>query len=240
MPYVLVDKFPGQGEWSRSWEHDTLTYYPLSCPEDAEQSPWHFAPDEESGKPVERATLIYAHADDETIFAGGLLLAHPEWEWTLLRMTGNNDATREQEHADAIEMYRAEGVNIMQTHCFDGLDEWLTWLGRAHWSMAVARMRGNPDVVFTHGMRGEYGHPHHIALHHIVHTLYDNVWYFFHPSGMQHEPQLLMGRVNVVPTDERKRKIMETAYKGQWPMLSTAAPELVAAQFSGLPEYFTR
>jgi hypothetical protein len=49
-----------------------------------------------------------------------------------------------------------------------------------------------------------------------------------------------MGRVHVVPTDERKKRIMTTAYPTQWEGLNNGAPELVAAQFSGKPEYFTR
>jgi len=219
--------------------YQTDAYNVLNDPEAAKASPWHFAPDDEWGKPVESATLIYAHPDDETIFAGGLLLAYPEWNWTLLRMVGANDQKRERDHEKALDLYRAEGVNI-QAHCFNGVDEWLNWIGRVHWSMALAKVRGATDVVFTHGYRGEYGHPHHTALHHIVNTLYDNVWHFFHPSGREQEPQLLMGRVNVIPTDERKRRIMESAYPEMLVALTNADPGLVEAQFSGKPEYFTR
>lgn len=239
MPYVLVDHFPDEGTWTRTWEHDTLTFHPTNNPDDAKESPWHFAPDEERGRPVESATLIYAHPDDETIFAGGLMLAHPDWKWTLLRMTGGNDPAREKSHARALDLYRKEGLNI-QAHCFNGTDEWLNWIGRAHWAAALAQTRGKADVVFTHGFRGEYGHPHHIALHHIVHTLYDNVWNFFHPSHRPEEPQLLMGRVNVVPTDARKLAIMEDAYGEMLVALTNGDPKLVEAQFTGLPEYFTR
>jgi LmbE family N-acetylglucosaminyl deacetylase len=214
--YMLTEKRP----------HGTSAFHLTAETEEElrEVSPWHFDPEKEWGKPVERATIIYAHADDETIFAGGLMLAFPEWQWTLLRMTGNNDAAREREHERAVEMFKAEGVNIVEAHCFNGVDEWLPWIGRVHWSMALAKARGNPDVVFTHGFRGEYGHPHHTALHHIVNTLYDNVWHFFHPSGLEHEPQLLMGRVHVVPTDERKKRIMTTAYPTQWEASTTARP----------------
>jgi LmbE family N-acetylglucosaminyl deacetylase len=239
MAYVLVDEFPGEEPWTRTWEHDTLTFTPTTSPDDAKDSPWHFAPDEEWGRPVERATLIYAHPDDETIFAGGLMLAYPEWEWTLLRMTGANDPEREENHAHALDLFRAEGVNV-KAHCFNGTDEWLNWIGRTQWAAALAQARGNPDVVFTHGLRGEYGHPHHIALHHIVNTLYDNVWHFFHPSHRPEEPQLLMGRVNIVPTDERKLRIMKQAYPHMFEALTNADPALVEAQFSGHPEYFTR
>jgi hypothetical protein len=104
------------------------------------------------------------------------MLAFPEWQWTLLRMTGNNDAAREREHERAVEMFKAEGVNIVEAHCFNGVDEWLPWIGRVHWSMALAKARGNPDVVFTHGFRGEYGHPHHIgAPPHRQHALRQRV-----------------------------------------------------------------
>lgn len=211
-------------------------YTPVSNPG---ASPWCHFPET---KPVERATIIYAHPDDETIFTAGLMLAYPEWEWTLIRFVGDADPAnaRETDHARAIELFRDAGVNIVTAVCVGAPDKDLDWTERTEWAASLARIHGRPDVVFTHGYRGEYGHPHHTAIHAIVHTLYDNVWDIFHPSDLPEEPQLVRGRVHVVPTDERKRAIMEQAYPDMLNALTNAAPELVRGQFSGTPEFYTR
>lgn len=213
-----------------------MTFHPTTFPYDAVESPW---------APVEQpdALLVYAHPDDEILFAGGLMLAYPDWRWSLVRCVhGGNE--RAVDHSRAVELLCRAGVNIRNTYCLYAGDDWVDAAERRDWYRMLAEAVGvcfpPPDVVFTHGFRGEYGHPHHIAVHHIVHTLFDNVWDFYNVCGRVNEPQLIRGRVHVVPTDERKLDIMRQAYPAMLEALGSADPDLVAAQLSGRPEYFTR
>jgi LmbE family N-acetylglucosaminyl deacetylase len=41
-----------------------------------------------------------------------------------------------------------------------------------------------PDLVVSHGQGGEYGHPHHVAVHNAVHRNFDEVWDFADEGGI--------------------------------------------------------
>jgi LmbE family N-acetylglucosaminyl deacetylase len=47
----------------------------------------------ENGKCV-RAALIVAHPDDETIWAGGTVLIHSDWHWTIVSLCRGSDTDR--------------------------------------------------------------------------------------------------------------------------------------------------
>lgn len=108
------------------------------------------------------ALILHAHPDDELLFAGQLMLSRPDWQWTTVSLTGG-------ERAD-----RYPGITLGHR------DEWriLTIPEFAQWRQSVADLALSPDVVFTHNLLGEYGHPHHMAVHRIAHELYANVWDF--------------------------------------------------------------
>jgi hypothetical protein len=183
-----------------------------------------------------KALLLVAHPDDETIFAGGLMLARNEWEWHVVCMTGVEE--RRAQFNRAMEAYRNCGVNIAYTRNHEFID-------RAHladrrlWLAALAKEDCSSwDIVLTHGARGEYGHHHHIWLNHIAHLLYENVWDFFNPGA----PVEQLGKTHTVsiPTDERKAGIFFGAYGDIALGLQRYAPYLTDAQMSGKPEYFTQ
>lgn len=210
-------------------------FHPVSNPADAATSPWHWV---EGRTP--KALLIYAHPDDETLFAAGLMLAYPEWEWSLTRFVhGGND--RAEDHATAIDLLIEEyGVNVWNTRCLYRDDEYLDAAAKRSWYEEASKLDLAPDVVFTHGFRGEYGHQHHTTVHLIAHLLWDNVWDFYNVRPDPNEPQLVRGRVHVVPTGPEKRQIMETAYPAMTEAIRQADPDLYDALLSGRPEFYTR
>ncbi|MBK8230302.1 MAG: glycosyltransferase [Candidatus Eisenbacteria bacterium] len=106
-------------------------------------------------------TLITAHPDDELLWAGGLILAHPWHRWRIVCATGSESDPR--------------GIELQSVAAHLGAE--LTLLGlpdRADVDLeALLAPQLNPmavegDLLLCHGAAGEYGHPHHRAVHRAV------------------------------------------------------------------------
>lgn len=207
-------------------------FHPVSDPADV--SLWHAV---EGRQP--KALLLYAHPDDEVLFAAGLMLSYPEWEWHLVRFVhGGNE--RAVDHATAVDLLVDHGVNVWYTRCLWRDDEYLDAAAKRSWYAKASGLDFDPDVVFTHGFRGEYGHQHHTVVHLIAHLLWDNVWDFYNVRADPNEPQLMRGRVHVVPTGPAKKEIMDEAYPAMVEAIRQADPDLYNALLTGKPEYYTR
>ncbi len=57
-----------------------------------------------------KCAVIVAHPDDETLWAGGTLLLHPDADWTIVTMCRKSDPDRAEKFFKAIEQYNARGV----------------------------------------------------------------------------------------------------------------------------------
>lgn len=183
-----------------------------------------------------KALLLVAHPDDEALFAGGLLLHYPEWEWHLVCMTGTEE--RRAQFNAAVEMYRREGTNIASVRNHEFEDR-LRMADRRLWLAALAKEDCTSwDIVFTHGARGEYGHHHHIWLNAIASLIYENVWDFLSPCWRV--KQLRKTLVHEVPTDARKAAIFRAAYGSIAEGLEKHAPWLTEYQLGGHREFFTQ
>lgn len=184
-----------------------------------------------------RALLLFAHPDDETLFAGGLMLRYPEWQWRLVCMTGIDERQEELDHA--VSLYRQAGVNIVSSLSAELPDRYKP-SDRAMWLREVQDQRSQweTDIVFTHGYRGEYGHHHHIWCNLAVHMIFDNVWDFLSPCWRV--KQLAKTIVREVPTTHEKRRLFETAYGRTAQGLFENAPWITDMQMNGWPEYFTQ
>lgn len=99
------------------------------------------------------AAIVVAHPDDETLWAGGLLLLHPEWNCRIITLCRGSDYDR------ALRFYR-----VLSRYCAAGemgdLDD-----GPAQMplnpKMVEATIldlldRQDFDILVTHGPRGEY------------------------------------------------------------------------------------
>lgn len=163
------------------------------------------------------AVVLVAHPDDELIFAGALMASKP-WDWTVVVLTGG------------------------RTHPGLSLgfgDEWRI-LHRTEyeaWKAAVAGLDLAPDLVVTHNAMGEYGHPHHMAVHQIAHELFGKVWDFYTPAPSSVGPQMQRETLWSVPADDGKRDRFEAAYPGVYAELAADKPEMIARAFQ--TEWFT-
>lgn len=114
--------------------------------------------------------VIVAHPDDETIFFGGLIQVYRRRPWKVICVTdGNADglgAKRRQEFEKATHTLRAHKAEM-----WDFPDKFEQ---RLNIDQLIARLSQESAVeVFTHGVLGEYGHPHHqdvsLAVHRTFH-----------------------------------------------------------------------
>ena len=110
-----------------------------------------------------KAVIIVAHPDDETIWAGGLVLSHPDWDWTVLSLCRAGDTDRRPKFFAVCERLGAHGIiydlddNPEPSPIEPGRDigqPILKALGETEW-----------DLCITHGKNGEYGHTRHKQVH---------------------------------------------------------------------------
>jgi hypothetical protein len=147
----------------------------------------------------EKAIIIVAHPDDETIWMGGTILMNPETEWTILSVCRASDLDREPKFQKVCALYGAQAI------IKDGEDK-----GRLDFLEAVKEAEGLIDeeihgryfdYVFTHGKNGEYGHEGHVVVREAVDNLIRGgiirpgaVFYFDYERNVEGlEPLMLPG-----------------------------------------------
>jgi LmbE family N-acetylglucosaminyl deacetylase len=54
--------------------------------------------------------VIVAHPDDETLWAGGTILSHPEWKWFIVSLCRRNDEDRSLRFYRALKILKSEGI----------------------------------------------------------------------------------------------------------------------------------
>lgn len=97
--------------------------------------------------------VIVAHPDDETLWAGGTMLMHPDSYWTVVTLCRKSDPDRAPRFEKALERYGAKGV---MGDLDDGPEQ--TPLRTIKVEDAIMAMLPSDryDLVVTHGLWGEY------------------------------------------------------------------------------------
>jgi hypothetical protein len=109
------------------------------------------------------AAIIVAHPDDEVIWSGGLILLHPEWEWTVLSLSRKDDLDRYPKFQSVCTLLGVRGF-ITDLDDSDPLKQINSrreigrrireYLPQIPWGLCI-----------THGRNGEYGHQRHKEVH---------------------------------------------------------------------------
>ncbi len=117
------------------------------------------------------ALMIVAHPDDETIWAGGLLINNRDWNWTIMSLCRGDDHDRRPKFLKVCDFYHASAIittlnDSPELATIDPArdigDAILRHCGETNWALCV-----------THGINGEYGHQRHIDIHREVRRLVD-------------------------------------------------------------------
>ena len=103
--------------------------------------------------PCLRAAVVVAHPDDETLWCGGFILAHPEFHWRIVTLCRASDPDRAPRFRQVVE--RFGGVGAM-ADLDDGAE--LHSLPRELVEQTVMRLleEGEYAMILTHGPNGEY------------------------------------------------------------------------------------
>jgi LmbE family N-acetylglucosaminyl deacetylase len=144
------------------------------------------------------AIVVVAHPDDETVFMGGTILNHPNWNWKIVCVTYEKDSLRGKELQSTIKKYESLGISSISAVNLgvqDSYDSAITnKLDNKIKKKLKPELSGNYDIVFTHNSKGDYGHPQHVIINKIVNELADvPVWEF-----------ICLGAEKVIPAPFKK------------------------------------
>ncbi len=121
--------------------------------------------------------LCVAHPDDESIFFAGLLLQKKSVNWTVVCVTdGNADGQGQKRHRQFLRACRLLGVKRCLHWKFPDKYECRLPVEKLIHELSALP---EPAQVYTHGILGEYEHPHHQDVSFAVHSAFSNrvpVW----------------------------------------------------------------
>ena len=135
-----------------------------------------------------KCAVIVAHPDDETLWAGGLMLMHPDARWIVVTICRKSDADRAPKFYKTLEKYNAEGF---MADLDDGPEQ--TPLNGGDIRKAILELLPSHefDLIITHNPSGEYTrHLRHEETANAVLDLWksdklsaDNLWIFAYEDG---------------------------------------------------------
>lgn len=186
-----------------------------------------------------KCAVVVAHPDDEVLFAGAMILSRPLDSWHIICMTHASTSDRSRRFRASCNRFGAT------SEIHDVRDAGLVWTP-AEYLRARRILTEAPlytfDEIYTHGPKGEYGHPHHVAVGDIVRGipgLGPRAWEFYH--GTLSGVGLCETRTEAyyVPATNAKRAAFEAIYGvGLLQALKHDHPDLMARLFE--VEEFTR
>jgi LmbE family N-acetylglucosaminyl deacetylase len=144
---------------------------------------------------IHTVCVIAAHPDDETLWAGGMILMHPEWECKVFTLCRASDPDRAPKFHQALLRLGVSGYMAD----FDDGEEQIP-LSESEVQQAILNYIDNNhfDLILSHGPRGEYTrHRRHEEVSKAVLTLWyngnlsaDKIWLFAYTDGSKaHLPQ---------------------------------------------------
>jgi LmbE family N-acetylglucosaminyl deacetylase len=149
---------------------------------------------------VALSALVVSHCDDESLFFGGLVLSQPDTEWTIIcASVPRTDPIRAWKFFAAVDVLGAKGqlLPFQEPEPSEPFEP-----------ERLALIDLEPyDRIVTHGAEGEYGHLHHLSLHHYVMENWGHkeIWTCCPPGKSDSDSTLLLTPEQLA----RKRKALQ-------------------------------
>jgi LmbE family N-acetylglucosaminyl deacetylase len=100
-----------------------------------------------------QAAVIVAHPDDETLWSGGTILMHPDWQWTVITLCRKSDSDRAPKFFRALERLHASGA---MGDLDDGPEQHPIPPSEIENAVLSLLPETGHDIIFTHSPFGEY------------------------------------------------------------------------------------
>jgi len=100
-----------------------------------------------------RAAVVVAHPDDETLWCGGYILAHPEYDWRVVTLCRASDPDRAPKFRRVLEQLGALGE---MADLDDGPDQVQLPIEQVQGTIVNLLVGNSYSLILTHGPRGEY------------------------------------------------------------------------------------
>jgi len=110
-------------------------------------------PEQERSSPRLRAAVVVAHPDDETLWCGGYILDHPEFNWRIVTLCRASDSDRAPKFRKVLQQLGAEGE---MADLDDGPDPMPPPIELVQTTAARLLVDRSYDLVLIHGPQGEY------------------------------------------------------------------------------------
>jgi len=189
-------------------------------------------------KKTKTVVVIVAHPDDETLWAGGTILSHPEWNCFIISLCRKNDPDRALKFARTLKILGAHGI-------MGDLDDAPEQKPLAESEVEEAILQLCPatnfDLILTHSICGEYTrHLRHEEISKAVVTLWEKgklnapeLWAFAYEDGQRKYYPVVIGDAPLyypLPHDlwELKYSIITETYgfeKSSWEAMTTPKEE---------------
>lgn len=184
--------------------------------------------------------VIVAHPDDETLWAGGTILMHPETKWTIVVLCRKNDPDRSVRFNRALVLLRAQGrIGDLD----DGPQQTPLSDSEVQETVLSLLSPGSVDLIVTHSTRGEYTrHRRHEETGRAVHSLWRTgriagreLWMFaYEDHEKRHRPEAITAADRVV-------KLPANVWKSKYDILTKTygfGPSSFEAQTTPVVEAF--
>jgi LmbE family N-acetylglucosaminyl deacetylase len=136
----------------------------------------------------DRCAVIVAHPDDETLWAGGTILMHPDSRWTVVTLCRKSDSDRSEKFLRALDALNASGA---MGDLDDGPEQSPLADQKVQNTILTLLPSDKFDLIITHSLWGEYTrHLRHEETAKAVLALYrggklsaDQIWMFAYEDG---------------------------------------------------------
>ncbi|MBI4283599.1 MAG: PIG-L family deacetylase [Chloroflexi bacterium] len=171
------------------------------------------------------AALVVAHPDDETLWAGGTIIMHPDWQWMVVSLCRRNDADRRVRFQHATQELGATGA---MGELDDGPEQTPLPEDEVQQTLRSLLPDRHFDLILTHSPYGEYTrHRRHeetsqavVALWQQGLILTNEVWMFAYADsgqgGKDDPPRAIKTAHRLIPLPaevwQRKYRIISDIY----------------------------